>query len=131
MAEQEPQANGNGFTNKEMWVRVDAKLDTLVAKQQYFDVELALQKERQHQLELEIQKVMTTEEEARRHAESDRGRIAKNLEDSEAEMRRRVEELVEGQQSIMVKQRVTAMLVGAAVVIVNVAVAVFSVINSK
>lgn len=32
----------NGLTAKEMWVRVDAKLDAVLAKQGHYDVELAL-----------------------------------------------------------------------------------------
>lgn len=38
--------NGTSFTNKEMWVRVDGKLDAVLSKQNHYDMELALLKER-------------------------------------------------------------------------------------
>ncbi len=42
----------NGFSSKEMLVRIDAKVDVIAAKQAHYDVELALLKERQRQLEV-------------------------------------------------------------------------------
>ena len=51
MAEETNGANVS-FTTKEMLVRMDGKLDVLAARQTHYDVELALLKERQHQLEV-------------------------------------------------------------------------------
>ena len=47
----------NGFTAKEMWVRVDGKLDAVLAKQNHYDVELALVKARQEEQDRDIKEI--------------------------------------------------------------------------
>lgn len=87
------QSQGVPFTNKEMWVRVDAKLDTLVSRQQHFDVELALLKERQHQQEVAL---------AAHHSEETvaRERVADALKVAEDKMAVEVRAIKEGQISV-------------------------------
>lgn len=110
---------GGVFTNKEMWVRVDAKLDTLVARQQHFDVELALLKERQHQQEVALRDHDATER-------ADRARLAQEMTKSEELMAREVQNLKDGQLKVGALVKWTAAVVGALVVLTDGLIRFFS-----
>lgn len=81
----------NGFTAKEMWVRVDGKLDAVLAKQSHYDIELALVKAR----------VEEQEREARENRD---------------EMRKSVETIRMNQQSVGSLIKWAAAIIGALVV---------------
>jgi hypothetical protein len=49
--EMETPNNGTGWTQKEMLIRIDAKVDVIAAKQNHLDVEIALLKARADELE--------------------------------------------------------------------------------
>lgn len=110
----------SAFTNKEMWVRVDAKLDTLVARQQHFDVELALLKERQAQSEAWREAHETAEREKRDAATAERRRIAETVSETEHDLAMRLETLRSNQEEISARQKATAYIVGAVVIIANI-----------
>ena len=85
----------NGFTNKEMWVRVDGKLDVVIAKQNHYDVELALLKARQDEYD----------------------RATSGGENWRKEVRERIDHIDAQAEDVRTKQKVTAYLVAAVVTI--------------
>ena len=108
---EETNGGSTGLTNKEMWVRVDAKLDTLVARQQHFDVELALLKERQHQAEVLFTHHDKVEEE-------DRRAIAASLDAAERKMAEEVQNLKDGQFTLgRAVKYATAIIIAAMVTV--------------
>jgi hypothetical protein len=52
--EMETPNNGTGWTQKEMLVRIDAKVDVIAAKQNHIDVEIALLKARADEIERQV-----------------------------------------------------------------------------
>ena len=108
------------FTNKEMWVRVDAKLDTLVARQQHFDVELALLKERQVQQDAWREAHEQAEKEKRDAAAAERHEIAQSVVATEHDLAMRLEKLRANQDEIGARQKATAYIVGAVVIGANI-----------
>ena len=76
--------NGTSFTNKEMWVRVDGKLDVIMAKQGSYDIELAMLKERERENRDAIKRL----ESADLHGEE---AIAKALESRNVEVDKKFE----------------------------------------
>lgn len=94
-----------------MWVRVDAKLDTLVSRQQHFDVELALLKERTHQQEA----ALAAHDEAERRS---RELLAKEIKTAESEMGKAVQDLKDGQVTLGSALRwATATVIGASILV--------------
>jgi hypothetical protein len=112
------QTPGTAFTNKEMWVRVDAKLDTLVSRQQHFDVELALLKERQHQHEVALAAHDAFER-------SERDSVKKELQKAEELMAGEVQALKEGQFSISRAVKYASGVVVGVLILVDVTIRFF------
>jgi hypothetical protein len=103
--------NGTSFTNKEMWVRVDGKLDAVLAKQNHYDVELALLKER-------VAGVERTEASSVAASSASRETLEKQLDDAAALMVTEVQNLKDGQVTLNTALKwATATVIGASVII--------------
>jgi len=103
--------NGTSFTNKEMWVRVDGKLDAVLAKQNHYDVELALLKER-------VAGVERTGVSSVAAGNANREALEKQLDDAAALMVTEVQNLKDGQVTLNTALKwATATVIGASVII--------------
>lgn len=89
------------FTVKEMLVRVDGKLDVIASKQQNYDIELALLKARVGQNEVDIKL---------KHDDSEEWRD---------EVRAEIAAVKDEQNTISARQKATAIIVAAIVIITN------------
>lgn len=98
----EEPANGNGFTQKEMLVRLDGKLDIIAGKQQHYDVELALLRARQDETEKDVKT------------------LKEDNDNWQNEVRSRIEGLSAEQGTIGSRQKATAYIVAAVVIVTNI-----------
>lgn len=103
--------NGTSFTNKEMWVRVDGKLDTISAKLGWYDVEIALLKERMAGME-------ATRASSVEASNKNKAALEKQLNEAGERLELSVKELRDGQVTLSSAMKwAAATVIGASVVI--------------